>query len=271
MGANDKAARGQQWWGDFKLSDDEWGHWQIGPLEIYASRQPTEWRFEWRVGSDPVDDTVLWEIVESTPGVNEEFNVCRYSFEVASETLRFTPLLADRPVVVRPDSPVYVPSAQRTVLYVTTAAWVEISSVSNSMTPMLQLPVYRPSDTWFGKNTRRGELCYASMTNALGDYKQLALVSHRAITAVEIVNRGKDPLLIEQLRVPVPALSLYVADDGRLWTDGVHFEREEDESVATLEILATHEHTPAAKELLAKPRKPVERHSIVHAFSRLFG
>jgi len=268
--SNDKPGLGQRWWGDFTLPDQALGYWQIGPLEFFAVRHPTEWRFEWRSGGDPVDDTVVWKIVDAAPAEDQGFSVCRYSFNVPTDTLRLAPQLADRPVVVRPDSTVYVPPGQRTVLYVTTAAWVGISSVSETVTDMLEIPVYRPSDTWLGRNTWSGELCYASMTNALGDYRELALVSHRAITAVEIVNRGRDPLLIEQLRVPVPALSLYVAGDGRLWTDGVHFEREEDESAAALEILATDEHSPVDKELLAKPREPVERSTIVHAFSRLF-
>ncbi len=131
------------------------------------------------------------------------------------------------------------------------------------------MPVYRPSDTWFGADTIDGEFCYASRTQARTSLESLIHFPHRAITPIIIVNEVEDPLQILQLRVPLPYLALHVSPDGQLWTDSIKLTRGADSAEATLELLGT-DSLPAGCERLAAPREAAPRHSLVRSFSRLF-
>src|SRR5439155_1571474 len=79
----------------------------------------------------------------------------------------------------------------------------------------------RLSDTWYGPNTREGELCYSSKTFCRTHLADLPLRPHRVLTPVSIQNNAKDPLLLEQLSLPLPYLSTYVDENGSLWTEEI--------------------------------------------------
>jgi hypothetical protein len=44
---------------------------------------------------------------------------------------------------------------------------------------------------------------------------------HRASTMVTLKNKQDEPLRVERLNLPVPALKLYISQDGDFWSDQV--------------------------------------------------
>jgi hypothetical protein len=195
-----------------------------------------------------------------------DHEAARYTLAHLSGRLELRPLLADLPVIVRPSSALHVPAKQKTTLYVTTVVWLR---AFNDGSLLLDMPVFRPSDTWFGPDTVSGELCYASRTQARTRVEALAQLPHRAVTPVVISNDAETALQVEQLRVPVPFLSLYAASDGRLWTNGITLTRGADSTEASLELLGS-ESLPSGCSRLAEPRDDAPNRSLVRAFSRLF-
>jgi hypothetical protein len=198
----------------------------------------------------------------------DDATVFRYGFQDPPDVVRLKPCLADRPVVVNPESPLLVPPNEDLVLYLSTPLWV-IVTIGSSSAVLLDHPTDRPTDTWFGSTTTTGELCYASRTAARLTFDNLPVRPHRAVTIASISNRAASPLAVEKLRIPAPQMSVYGTEGGRLWTETVTFERHEDGE------MARHQHGKGPPDiattatLLGGPRSPVEPGLIVRTFGGL--
>ncbi len=257
------------WWGDFDLHSGTWARWTIGPTEFLARSLSNEWRFAWKSSRDMLSEQVGFEDQVDIDPAETMYTLRRYALEDMGNRLRLIPRLANRAVVVRPETPLFLPPNQRATLYVSTGVWISIEPAIDSPEPLFEIPIYRSSDTWFGPSTIDGELCYNSVTSARTDARLLAQVPHRAFTPIDISNNGEDALEIEFLRVPVTLLSLYAGSSGRLWTDQVTFEREQGESSASLRI-TSHDALESATEMKLSGPRETKNTGIVHSFSKIF-
>lgn len=257
------------WWGEFELVPGKWAQWTIGPKQFLARSLDNEWRFAWKTSDEILSETVRIdpELVEEP--VLETFESRRYAIEDAEPRLRIMPRLSNRPVIVRPETPLFLPPKEKATLYVSTGVWLAVGPATRQDVEFFEIPVFRGSDTWFGPNTIEGELCYASLTSARTEVDLLAKVPHRAFTPVEITNKGEDSLQIEALRVPVTLLSIYAGSSGRLWTDKITFEREQGESAASLRISSHEAMDSVSDDRLSEPRQQ-DHAGIVHSFSKIF-
>lgn len=255
------------WWGSFDLEEGRTGRWRVGPLELWIERRAHEWRVRHMRSDDHLDARVEVDVPASSSEAPPESELNRFALRRTSQTVRVSPLLADRPVVVRPATPFHLMAGEEATLYVSTPLWVSI----DSPTPLLDLPSFRPSDTWFGPNTMRGELCYASRTAAELDLDHVVVRPARAITTLRLHNRAADPVLVERMNLPTRHLSLFVDDRGAFWTDRLTVTRESrgDESSVRVDAGAP----PAAPSAMrfADPRDAEDRSTVVRAFSALLG
>lgn len=176
---------------------------------------------------------------------------------------RITPQLADRPVVARPIITTELPPGESATLLVTTALWARIEIGARVLA---ELPTLRPSDTWFGANTREGELCYASQTRARLHLDNMQNSPFRAVTPIAIRNEGEDNLKLERINVPVPHLTLY-CDGERFWTSTLSVVRETNLVTAKLRIEAS---PPPHAITVAQPRRPIRGGAFDRALNLLF-
>lgn len=122
--------------------------------------------------------------------------------------------LSNRPVVAQPNQPIHVPCDGRVKLFVGTSLWF---CLARDEDVLLDVPVMRLSDTWFGPDTMNGEVCYACETHARLTMESARVNPFKAITPIEIINRGDAPLVVDRVNIPVPYLCLYQGKD-RHWT-----------------------------------------------------
>lgn len=237
---------------------------------FWARPTADEWRLAWRSGPDPDHLQAIVEIPAADEPEGDAHEFARFAFERPGTRLRLEPRLANLPVVVRPETPLWIPPGERTVLFVGTLGWVGVLPAGDDSALFVEIPVRRPSDTWFGVNTRFGELCYASRTRGRTQPELLGYLPHRPITPVEIINDGADMLNVEQLRIPVTALGLYETPDAQLWTDGVRFTRKHGLSDAEFDILHESRYLPHGSERIGPPRAPLHRKTVIQAFSAFF-
>ncbi|MGD2168600.1 MAG: hypothetical protein PVF63_10885, partial [Gammaproteobacteria bacterium] len=234
-----------------------------------------EWAFAWHSSEEASLDSVSVQNPSPEPPDETSCQFARVAGDNMPSKMRLAPRLGDRAFVVRPDLRLSLPAGQQTVLFISTVLWVtvsiELDATESTQATLLDVPAARPSDTWFGPNTLEGELCYASRTNARTDLAEIGPRPHRAVTPVEIFNRGIDALDVEQLRVPVSTLRLYDSADGRIWTDSVRFIRDKGEREAQLEISEASDHLPSELRQISEPRHTAEVGTIVAAFSRFLG
>lgn len=187
----------------------------------------------------------------------------RFLLSDSEQSVRLTPQLADRAVVVRPMQPTELLPKERATLFVSTVLWARIAV---GQQPLAELASVRLSDTWFGANTRHGELCYASQTRALLKLDNVQLSPFRAITPITINNQGEDNLKLERINVPVPHLTLY-CDGERFWTSALTVLREKNLATANLHIEAK---PPGGAFLVAPPRRPIRGGVFDRAIDLLF-
>lgn len=260
-----------QWWKEkYVLQVGESGFWQIGPLRIRVARAEKELFLQWLQGGDALTDTVLVEVPSLRADLGGDATINRIGVQRTDGIVSLRPLLSDRTIVVNPESAISLPGHEEMVMYIASPLWIEVS-IGKTPKKIGEIPTYRLSDTWFGSSTVEGELCYASKTSARREIATLPLRHHQAYTAVKIQNKTDELLVLENLRLPVPLLSLFVARDGRFWTNTVNFVREEEES-GSMAILRLGESPPAevtAAVRMAKPREKQEQNILVRAFGGL--
>lgn len=260
-----------KWWDRYTLTKDRWAHWRVGPFSLYAQPRGREWQVAIWQNSDAQDSSLLLDTATASEPDAETYSFSRHAIDSSETELELKPRLGDRPFIVSPEQPLFLLAGQKSVLYVSTIVWIQASVANGDGNVLLDVPTIRRSDTWFGDNTREGELCYSTKTSARTELGDVQRRPHRAVTPVEIRNEGAGILPIEQLRVPVPALSLYSDDDDQLWTDAVCFVRQEGQDSAAMTTPEPSAHLPGERTLIEKPRVPIATGTIVKAFSKLLG
>ena len=261
------------WWGTFPLSPGPIRRWAIGPLRLWIQRLEGEVRLAWSSGDDPLEDTLEIDQPADETDLLSMDQVARIALKGSEGSLELSPALADRPVVTQVERPLNLPQGEEFLVYVSTPLWVVVKAGENQRC-LTEIPISRPSDTWFSSNTTEGELCYSSRTFIRLNLDNLPLLPHRARTAVMVRNQGSDILTLERMRIPLPNLDLYKNEDGHFWTQEVVFERTEDTGFAALHLSARSSQKSAGGGNLgtpiAAPREIVTENIVVKAFSSLF-
>jgi hypothetical protein len=268
MQTSPDAAGSRQWWTSWDVADGHRLSCVIGPLCLDLHRGGDEWRLGWCYDDDMDLSSRLMMAVQS--GMSEHDVMERYVYARESGSIRLRPMLMDRAVVIRPREPVFLPSGQEVTLYLSTPLCLRIE-VGDPALQLREIPMVQLSDTWFGPSTREGELCYSGRTHARHSLDEVPPRPHRAVTPVRIQNHATSVLPLQKLSLPVPALSVFGAADGGLWTQGVSLLRVSDTDLASMRIHRGPPRYARNAELISGARQPAERGGLVRAFSMLFG
>ncbi|WP_428262630.1 hypothetical protein [Haliangium sp.] len=256
------------WWGDFELPMNSVGRWQIGPTTLIIEHLDNEWRVDTEVEEDPQASELSVDI--RPIGDDDAARTWSHRFAVTEPSDRgsLSALLADRPVVATPERSVTILAGGEATVYVGSPVWVQIG-IGDPAKALLELPLHQPADTWFGPSPRVGELCYASRTHCRLRLEDLPQRPHRAITSVQVTNRGETPLVLNQLLLPVLNLALFATPEGLLWTQDVKLERD-DREMAPIELRKGQPRHAEDAICIAEPRLPLTDNPMVRAFSAIF-
>jgi hypothetical protein len=258
----------ERWFGQFELPANTAGHWQVGPYRLWLQRNPNEYKVTSSHGDDPHETTVRVDVPTDNDHPSEQTAVRRFAFDRTVASVTIAPALADRAVVVNPQEPLHLPPKERVSLYISTPIWIQLV-VGGDSAPLVDEPTLRPTDTWFGPSTMRGELCYATKTAARLTLENLPPRPHRVVSVVEIRNRARTTLTVDRLRIPFVHLSVYVAATGDLWTESVAFEHVEEEDMASVRLGSGPPVDAAGAVQIAGPRTPIDDGLLTRTFGRL--
>jgi hypothetical protein len=251
------------WWREESFETGDVRAWEIGPLALVIARTEQEWKLAHRwTGWEDVDPG--WSTTEGLEfPEDEEWEVVRHVFSVTGSSLVLAPALADRPVVTSPRVPVFVAPRERTTLFVSSPLWLQVRGEGQML---LEVPIRRLSDTWFGSSTREGEICYATKTRAALHVDNLDLLARRAVTPVRLKNRSSTALHVERLKLPVPLLSLFGSGDGTLWTEAVTMSREDSDELAEVELRRGPPAEATVPTLLTEAREKLTENAVMQVF-----
>jgi len=266
------------WWGTYALDEETGGRWHIGPSTLWLYRSGHDWRIVYRPSSDasttdpmaprsaatvPVPDAEIEDILRADDPLLE---TSRYSFRRTERRVSLSPALADRPVIARPEHPLFVPPGEAVTIYVNTAVWVRIE-LAKSQRLLREMPAHRMSDTWFGASTREGTFCYATRTTGRLRLDRLSLRLHRAVTPLHIHNRADDALALERVQLPVQHLAVYRAPTDTLWTNAVSMKRTASTEGAAVSIKAGPPDAVPDAVRVQEPRESDQRGLFTSTFS----
>lgn len=266
----DPVGEARRWWGRFELEVGRGGRWRLGPLDLRILRRPAEWRVAWKATRDRMDASYALERDLEALEIPEGYEVRRFATR-GGRVLGVLPVLPDRAVVVRPEHPLFVLEGQRVDLFMSIPIWLRLIPGAEGP-PMLDVPSFRLSDTWFGPSTRSGELGYASKTSARTSHEDVPRdLVHRAIAKVSLVNKADTVMPVERLSLPVAHLSLWSDAEHGLWVNPVTVERDRSGDVARVELSSEPPSECGAAELVAGPRSPESGNVFQRALDGLIG
>lgn len=258
------------WHGHFQIPEETAGFWQIGPMSLWIQHLRGEWRIARETGCDPLSEAIELTLPTEIDSLLNKEIFDRFSAINNSDSVGIMPALADRSIVARPEKPFHIPKGGKATVFVGSPLWFQVSVGSPDSLLLLDKPIFRPSDTWFGPNSREGELCYASRSFLRISLDKLPRRPHRAFTAVNILNCSNTQLDIESLNLPVSQLTLYKDADGQLWTQDVTFERNKDGGFASFRTKSSAPSYANNAVILAEPRQKGVDNMVVRAFSAMF-
>jgi hypothetical protein len=257
------------WWGEVDFALNEKKSWYLGGLTVGLQRASQEWQVAHHRASTQQENDTAWHQVpydDTSLSESPKAIVQRHTFNKTLACLSIKPQLANLSVVIQPMTALFVSPHQQTTLFVSTPVWLNVFTEDACL--LLDTPIFRPSDTWFGSNTIQGELCYATKVFARLDLAQLPIRPFRAVTPIHIVNHQNKSLPIERINIPVPLLALYAAEDGRLWTPILEVEQSSYSKVPKVTITKNfHEHATNVT-LLNTARRQDD--GISHLFEHFF-
>ena len=267
---NDRATADARWWGEFRIPHGQAGRWRIGPLSLIVTRLKHEWQVARETSDRPATDCAVELPIEPTEPSPKAI-VTRYATAGKGEQLNVWPVLPDRSIVTRPESPLSVLPRNKVTIYVGSPLWIRLEEEhGDDDKPLADLPAQPAKETWWGPSPRIGELCYATRTFGRVRLDEASRFPHRVMTAVAIKNDASSPLAIERLNLPVRRLSVYAAKDGRLWTESVTLERADDEEMAALDVGKGPPKVARDAELVSRARDRDQDHVLFRAFGTLF-
>lgn len=206
------------WWGKRTYRIGQGQGWQLANLQLRITRASQEWQLEYHQPVMADEEQQACFPLPAEHPINKPVHLQRYLFDQTSPELTLLPRLADRSVVVRPMNPIIIPPGEKGTLYVSTPLWVA-GYADDQRVPLFDLPMMRMSDSWFGSNTLQGSLCYATPVNGHTTLTPFTRRASRAVTPIVLHNHASQPMLLQRINLPAPALSLYrLHREDRWWT-----------------------------------------------------
>ena len=176
------------------------------------------------------------------------------------------PALPDRPVVIRPLSPIVILPGHWGKFYFSVPLWVRfVSSSGGREQTMTEMPTRDLSSSWFG-DMQTGELCYSIGSRLLRGVPETDADDAFARCEIEIRNGSRERLEFERICVHVEHMRLYAAA-GRFWSNPVRVVFKGSEQVSQLSYLAGPPSAAPGAGVVCEPREILDMNIFKRSFN----
>ena len=240
-------------WRPFKIEQDQCLSWQIGPLKLWLQRTENEWHLASERAPEEED-----ALGPATPcNKPEQMQWKRWTASGESNLVQNIPVMPDRSIIVRPETPLTIPHGNQALFYVTIPVWVRVAVGQNAQMTLCEEPTVILSHSWFGQPTA-GELCYSLRTSARRTLDRLGRRPHGAVCPVRVQNDAAVQLDFERLCVQVNHLNIY-AGKGHMWTNEVKVTYKGEEKPTEIDFAQRSPTGDDVGELITEAREPLSR------------
>lgn len=264
MTARKTTGSGASLWSEYPLTAGKTLFWHLGELYLWCRALDSEICVAHRYdGNNSTDGNPDPEVVPP------DVTWLRWPIKQQPERVRLKPLAPDRAVVVAAEHPFSLNQGDQARVFLRLPLWVGLFTALPQERQLIELPMVRLSNTWFGGYTG-GELCYWISSGLRNEIEPDPARPYLAICPLVIINRSSETLPVEKLCLRVKWLSLF-EQGGQLWTDEmrIQFRGSYDQT----EIRVTGKPPSLAKEarLVSGPRETMKANLSIKTFSNLKG
>lgn len=238
---------------------------------FYIQRQPQQWQLSRIPLEHPV--CALYHELDIVYPVRVPLDaevVQRWNSGEQESTLRIVPAMADRNLVVHLGQPVLVPGGRRPKFYLSLPLMYQLY-IGNGKQPFYEFFIEKLPLTWFGSNTRRGELCYQFLSNIEHEISSGVQVPHRAMLELRLCNRDSEHLSVDKINLPAPYLPVYRVDGKVFWTTALTITNEKLTDALSLHYGKTVPCRHDLLQLVSEPRLRSEARTILRALEAIIG
>lgn len=238
-------------WGIHQVPEDRAKVLRFGPLEVHFTRQAGEIRLAIRRDGKPGPlRWSRWAPVRDWDG-----------------RLELTPVLPDRPLVVRPEDEFRLMERAEARIFVRVPLVVRVTAPGPDPQALQDIPTVILSDTWWG-TPEEGELCYDLDTRARRSMEPADFLEHACACPVQLVNGSSDDLLVSRIALRPVYLSIY-RDGERLWSDVTTVRYRGEEEGSALDVGKQPPREAREPQLLTPAAESMTRGFSARTFARL--
>lgn len=191
------------WWGRYSIEVGQSKFWKIGKVTVCLDRFLNSWHINY------------YELEQFERNTSKTF-----TFKTQKEVI-FKPILACKPVVSKLESPLYIPPGENITIYLSSPVWIQVETGKPSFV-LAEIPSEQIKETWFGINNHIGDFCFAATSKSMTNIEDVNFSPDKTITPVYLCNKSSNVICLEQICVPVPYLSVFLDDNGNLWTEQIN-------------------------------------------------
>jgi hypothetical protein len=244
-------------WKSQKIVSDQCMQGQIGPLRLWLKQADDELR----IAVERIEDTkgiletrVFEPIKGSEP---EDLDWGRWVVSTNADTIKLIPLTPDRPLVVRPEVPLKIPTNHEALFFVSFPIWVRIVAGKSKQLNLYEVPSVVLSNIWFG-DPMSGELCYSLRSRARRKINDSEPSPHRVICPVRIRNSSTKQLNVERFCVHVEHLKIYDGSE-KLWTNEISITFKGESEVSQVQYAQSPPTFEPVQHVISEARIPLKK------------
>ena len=254
-------------WQANQIAADVVHHALVGPLELWVKRVADELHIAVKRHADPDGASEAHGLAVDAGVTSADLSWARWVIGKDESTVRLAPATPDRPVVVRPEVPLRLPSKKEALFFVNFPIWVRVVVGAKRGVKLCEKPCISLSKTWFGDPTS-GSLCYSMRTRARRAIEDIQPRPHRAVCPVMIRNSSEQQLDLERICVHVEHLTLYQGVT-RLWANQVDVTFRGDSEISQLSYAKRPPTYEAVSDVMCEARRPVKESLLARSLGSL--
>ncbi|HET6451168.1 MAG TPA: hypothetical protein VFI08_07635 [Spirochaetia bacterium] len=249
-------------WETLEIPQRRCARWLFPRRSIWVERIETEWHVLSHAQEIAQRDSSLMLVGRSLKPDSSQW---RHYLHRDSGSVQPSPVLPDRPVVIRPDRALTLLPGQSTVFFLEIPVWFRLSTTGARPARIFEEPLAVLTRTWFGDPVT-GELCWGLATRLHHSLDSVVASADRAVCPLMIENDSETDLEFQKICIHVENLSVF-RGPGHLWTNSLHAVFRGPDQVTQIEIV----HTPPGFEERLVPVSEAREPSAGWNIRRTFG
>lgn len=249
-------------WQPLVLNNQETISVHIGHLELYIAKEDNELFIASSHVAKAVSDYCIQRDLERSADLEWK----SWILPDGQSQLQLVPILPDRPVVTRPEMPIYLSPKQSVQFYVEIPVFIQVQLLDRQKV-ICEIPTTILSNTWYGTPVE-GELCYSLHTCLKQDHNKVLPDYHRVISPVQINNKSDDIFEVCRICINVKYQNIYQGLK-RMWANGGKVSYLGDNTWSQLTYVKT---PPALEEcdiILAEARKAADKNIFFRTYDTI--